>query len=1231
MPEYVYGLHEFVPENEDEIAFRVGERIEVLEKDDLYGDGWWRGRNIKGDEGLFPKAYTKSVSPSAENSAAPLSISRPGLSNGPLQSLREENESIKTDTEDTGKPAAPETTVMAATMNDVQEAIEQLGVKRKNTDTSSRSISFASSRDDTDAETDHEDKNKTVGSFGGSHDEWHKDARKILAERASDLHDEQMLDRSAPPIPVEMSDESDADDDDEVYSVNHQQIGMAVSHDSPPSRGGRLPFLGVGAQPHEVLQPKDSPPLSSSPILQPSEPEPGEPEPENHEEASPDEPTSHPEPDPFFPTPIAAPAPLSATRSGFLSNGTPSIPPTPVTATQKSFAMPQLPPSSTVTSTYVSALPSPAAMSMPTPQTQRSITSQLAQPTPISPMMPMSPFSATSPSVLSSPSLPTSPAPPSVSADTQLRPFPSSQSPTIPPSNPSEWTVDQVVSWLGSKGFDQAICDKFIEHDISGDVLLELDAAILKEELGIPAFGKRMRLASAITELRRPMSSVASDISSLRHLDSPRATYTSHTRETTLASQPSAMSGPDSLKSPVDSWNPARSSPQSIVGPVTPAVTSPDTASSVLPSDNLDGLGGLDRMGGINGLDQQRMRRDSDPGAMSILSEKALATLGLGAAAVHNGKAKSSRPISLRLSPSETALQGSDSSPRPSWGRHYSSANGSGNYATPNGHEDRPVFSESETADGPNANTQKRRNMFNRRSIGSASTRSFSLDRDDPPPAVARPKKAGRESRGSERLSFLGTLGKSRKPAPRYSADPKDEAAKYPPEKSTRSLSRLYHLGQSATSPKRTPLKNTLTEAAVPRSESSGKTTTVGRAESGAAVLRKRTASAGEAVNHKKAASGGKTAEGGLDFRPGMTVMSQIGEPDYSGWIRKKGDRYNVWKSRFLVLKGPHLYYLKSDSTRIKGYINIFGYRVIADENADPGRYGFKLMHETEKMHLFSSDEKAIVREWMKALMKATIARDYTRPVISSCNIPTIPLNIAQAMNPPPRPPSPTQRAATQKAFRRENPNLLSTRDANVLKGMGGSITGSTESDLTATMRGSKDMLSPSGMDNGAAISSSTLSPAPPRPMQSQRRSGVSSSISSLPDSIAEAELLRWINTRIPETCPPANDLAESLSTGLILFRLAEAIKGVPAGVPDNAFPAANGEEKLEGLFKLFDFLLDNDVKTGSVSINDVRTGNREKIVQLVRSLKSWEDRRRSLIRASAKQAVSTGPWLGIS
>ena len=49
------------------------------------------------------------------------------------------------------------------------------------------------------------------------------------------------------------------------------------------------------------------------------------------------------------------------------------------------------------------------------------------------------------------------------------------------------------------------------EQEITGDVLLDLDVNLLKSEIGIPAFGKRMRIANAITDLRRPPSVIYSD------------------------------------------------------------------------------------------------------------------------------------------------------------------------------------------------------------------------------------------------------------------------------------------------------------------------------------------------------------------------------------------------------------------------------------------------------------------------------------------------------------------------------------------------------------------------------------------------------------------------------------------------------------------------------------------------------------------------------------------------
>lgn len=47
MPEYVYALFDFAPENPDEIYFKAGDRIEVIEKDDVYSDGWWQVSSLR--------------------------------------------------------------------------------------------------------------------------------------------------------------------------------------------------------------------------------------------------------------------------------------------------------------------------------------------------------------------------------------------------------------------------------------------------------------------------------------------------------------------------------------------------------------------------------------------------------------------------------------------------------------------------------------------------------------------------------------------------------------------------------------------------------------------------------------------------------------------------------------------------------------------------------------------------------------------------------------------------------------------------------------------------------------------------------------------------------------------------------------------------------------------------------------------------------------------------------
>jgi hypothetical protein len=72
--------------------------------------------------------------------------------------------------------------------------------------------------------------------------------------------------------------------------------------------------------------------------------------------------------------------------------------------------------------------------------------------------------------------------------------------------HPIEWTVEETVNWLRSKGFDDTVCEKFIEQETTGDALLNLNVTSLKTEIGIDAYGKRFRIANAIDDLRRVAS-----------------------------------------------------------------------------------------------------------------------------------------------------------------------------------------------------------------------------------------------------------------------------------------------------------------------------------------------------------------------------------------------------------------------------------------------------------------------------------------------------------------------------------------------------------------------------------------------------------------------------------------------------------------------------------------------------------------------------------------------------
>ena len=207
-------------------------------------------------------------------------------------------------------------------------------------------------------------------------------------------------------------------------------------------------------------------------------------------------------------------------------------------------------------------------------------------------------------------------------------------------------------------------------------------------------------------------------------------------------------------------------------------------------------------------------------------------------------------------------------------------------------------------------------------------------------------------TKSSDRLSFFSTtLGKSRKPPPRYSmyvtppchfsvtctydAVHRVETDASPPERSARSITRLY-LGSG------TKKSGRPTTPGGPAKEERNKESFDASRDS--TVLRKRNISTTNSIApfpkplQPPAATplqpGAKIA-----LQPGKSVLDQIGRPDHAGWLRKKGERYNTWKLRYLVLKGPHLYYLRSNGRSVSSMHGLFvegqltGVMCIGDEN----------------------------------------------------------------------------------------------------------------------------------------------------------------------------------------------------------------------------------------------------------------------------------------------------------
>jgi hypothetical protein len=121
------------------------------------------------------------------------------------------------------------------------------------------------------------------------------------------------------------------------------------------------------------------------------------------------------------------------------------------------------------------------------------------------------------------------------------------------------------------------------------------------------------------------------------------------------------------------------------------------------------------------------------------------------------------------------------------------------------------------------------------------------------------------------------------------------------PDRNALSLSRFYYGSGS-----RKTSRSTASDAGVPRGKEDKREKRDSKGSNGTKEKR-------DVAVLRKNASPTSTS-----FKSGQSILEQIGQPDHKGWMRKRGEHYNTWKTRYFVLKGPHLYWLKSNNASVR-------------------------------------------------------------------------------------------------------------------------------------------------------------------------------------------------------------------------------------------------------------------------------------------------------------------------
>ncbi|CAG8454815.1 12551_t:CDS:10 [Ambispora gerdemannii] len=860
--ETVYALHTFQAENPDEVPFEAGEPIVVLEKDDMFGDGWWqaiihsfRGQNIHGQVGLFPRNYT-----SYEKPASTYFASRPTT----MASYTEQNNNYQ---------------------NQNPQLRSGAGVLRAYSPTNT--ISTISTL--------------TTITNGQGNAVLSRPASQSPSPTPSDTIPNINNNNSDGLIPhnLVVNDDNDSDDDD---VINNENLGSGESiDDRPPS--------------HSIGHFNDK---SSTSLTSPS----------NNNDTTTDD------------------ALLVSRTSGGSSKSN-------VTGNSSRSNSPRI-----------------VRQSSPLPEHQQvkeQITDDQQNETDFSRKM-------STTSILSSSSsnydVKSNHRTSAIDDDVE-----GNYRASVIGDHPSNWDVEKVCSWLHEKGFD-SLMHQFIENDITGDVLLELTLVTLKE-LNIMSFGKRVKIMSAIADLKTQYKIVEEPDSQSDPMQRSQSLLSNRRVESQIT---------------VSSNKPVTHKTIAVAGSHTNNnVHNQKMKNQLQQHERLYREEEVRRQHNERIQKEAQERREQDQNSRQHQQQED--------AGEEQSTPRPPSPRALTNSLYNTPVYQKSRNTSTVFSEHSEYNMNKATYSIipemPLQVEDHSRYNSvyTNTFNGPNGNNKARAKILSRlgyfkqngnnmgspgsQLMRSPSTRGWDFLLAEEEDAIKELERIEREAESQKReLHLKNKYSNSSRALVKVENSRRKfhTSAPVPPKKNL--VDRNSHVGSQLGLP--------------PGAKRS--------MEFGSSELRP----APSITNTSRSISG----DGNLDDE----ILASIGIPDHEGWLKKQGEKYKTWKTRFCILKGVYLFYLKSDKIgslgprdpRIKGRINLSGYKIIPDENIYPGKYGFRAVHETGRMYLFAHDDAEKTKEWMKAMMKATITRDMTAPVISSCNIQTVPLPVAQKMNPRP-------------------------------------------------------------------------------------------------------------------------------------------------------------------------------------------------------------------------------------